>query len=328
MGLTWSVFWGERTYNQRIAATVAILLAIFQTYTALFGSLDALKQRSIHLGLGLILVFLVRPGSKRKKDEDGPNWLDWLSVGATFIVIVYLLARYDWITVERFSLITPLAWYEKLLGVVAIVLVLEGARRVVSKGLFYCVIVFLFYPFIGPFLPGALHTSPIQWTELVDFDYLSLGGIGSSKRRNRRQHSHPDDEKSRLSPISQQQWKPWPPPGDRSCLLSWEQRPSSCRIWRDSLYNDHWDYAIFPAILYYLSLFVTVDLRARRLRLTSMAPEISLKATLRDYGHMIIPVAVLVYLLVAGYSPRLAGGFGIITAIAASQLRSATHSLG
>ena len=177
MGLTWSVFWGERTYNQRIAATVAILLAIFQTYTALFGSLDALKQRSIHLGLGLILVFLVRPGSKRKKDEDGPNWLDWLSVGATFIVIVYLLARYDWITVERFSLITPLAWYEKLLGVVAIVLVLEGARRVVSKGLFYCVIVFLFYPFIGPFLPGALHTSPIQWTELVDFDYLSLGGI-------------------------------------------------------------------------------------------------------------------------------------------------------
>ena len=79
MGLTWMAYWGTKTYCQRIAAAVAILLATFQTYTALFGSFDALKQRSIHLGLGLILVFLVRPGGKRKNGGGGPNWLDWLS---------------------------------------------------------------------------------------------------------------------------------------------------------------------------------------------------------------------------------------------------------
>jgi TRAP transporter 4TM/12TM fusion protein len=84
-------------------------------------------------------------------------------------------------------------------------------------------------------------------------------------------------------------------------------------------------YAIFPAILYYLSLFVTVDLRARRLKLSTSAPQISLTATLQDYGHMIIPIAILVYLLIAGYTPRLAGGFGIVTAIAASQFRRTTR---
>lgn len=84
-------------------------------------------------------------------------------------------------------------------------------------------------------------------------------------------------------------------------------------------------YAAFPAILYYLSLFVTVDLEARRLKLPGLEPEITLRATLRDYGHMIIPIGVLVYLLVAGYTPRLAGGLGIVTAIAASHLRPTTR---
>jgi len=70
---------------------------------------------------------------------------------------------------------------------------------------------------------------------------------------------------------------------------------------------------------------VTVDLEARRLKLPGLEPEITLRATLRDYGHMIIPIGVLVYLLVAGYTPRLAGGLGIVTAIAASHLRPTTR---
>jgi TRAP-type uncharacterized transport system fused permease subunit len=40
---------------------------------------------------------------------------------------------------------------------------------------------------------------------------------------------------------------------------------------------------------------------------------------------MIIPIAVLVYLLIAGYTPRLAGGYGVITALIACQLRSTTR---
>jgi len=388
MGLTWMAYWGTKTYHQRIAAAVAILLATFQTYTALFGSFDALKQRSIHLGLGLILVFLVRPWGKRKTGGGGPIWLDWLSAGATFIVIAYLLVRYDWITVERFTLITPLAWYEKLLGIVAIILVLEGARRVVSKGLFYCVIVFLLYPFIGPFLPGALHTSPIHWTELIDFDYLSLGGIfgiplgvsateitlfiifgailmrsggsflinniatifagrmvggpakvavvgsslfgtisgsGTANVATVGSVTIPMMKKAGYSPefaaaveaVASTGGQIMPPVmGAAAFVMSGFSGIPYTTIIR---------YAIFPAILYYLSLFVTVDLRARRLKLSSLAPAISLKATLRDYGHMIIPIAILVYLLIAGYTPRLAGGFGIVTAIVASQLRSTTR---
>jgi len=124
MNLTWTVFWDNRTWSQKIAAIVAIVLAVFQIYTALFGSLDALKQRAIHLGLGLILIFLVY-GVKEKIAGKGPSFLNWICIGLSITAISYLLARYEWITVERFTLITPMAWYEKLLGISAIVLVLE-----------------------------------------------------------------------------------------------------------------------------------------------------------------------------------------------------------
>ncbi len=387
MNLSWKVFWDNRTWFQKIAAIVAIALAVFQIYTALFGSLDALKQRAIHLGLGLILIFLVY-GAKEKIAVKSPSFLNWICIGLSITAISYLLARYEWITVERFTLITPMVWYEKLLGISAIVLVLEGARRVVSKGLFYCVVAFLLYPFLGSYLPGALHTSVIKWTELVDFDYLSLGGIfgiplsvsateitlfiifgailmrsggsflinniasilagrmtggpakvavvgsslfgtisgsgtanvatvGSVTIPMMKKAGYPPNFAAAVEAVASTGGQIMPPVmGAAAFVMSGFSGIPYVTICR---------YAIFPAILYYLSLFITVDLEARRLKLSGVAPEVTLKRTFYDYGHMIAPIAILVYLLIAGYTPRLAGGFGIVTAIAACQLRSTTR---
>jgi len=84
-------------------------------------------------------------------------------------------------------------------------------------------------------------------------------------------------------------------------------------------------YALFPAILYYFSLFATVHVEAKRLDLKGYDTGVTLRETLKDYGHMIVPVGVLLYLLIACYSPRFAGGYGILAAIAASHIRAATR---
>lgn len=84
-------------------------------------------------------------------------------------------------------------------------------------------------------------------------------------------------------------------------------------------------YAAFPAILYYLSLFCYVDLEARRLKLPGLKPELTFKTILYDYGHMLIPIAVLLYFLLTGYTPRLSGASGTVTAIIASQFRKTTR---
>lgn len=84
-------------------------------------------------------------------------------------------------------------------------------------------------------------------------------------------------------------------------------------------------YTIFPAVLFYMSLFVSVDLEARRLKLPNFPPDTTIRETLRDYGHMIVPIAVLIYLLVAGYTPRLAGGLGTVSALIVCQFRETTR---
>ena len=41
------------------------LFSIFQLYTGIFGVMDALLQRSVHLAFGLTLVYLLYPSTKK-----------------------------------------------------------------------------------------------------------------------------------------------------------------------------------------------------------------------------------------------------------------------
>jgi TRAP transporter 4TM/12TM fusion protein len=385
---TWKDFWSDRAWYHRAAALVAITLAIFQIYTAIFGAFDALVQRGIHLGLGLILVFLVHVSGAKGKGKTKPGWLDWCLVALSIGSISYLLSNYEWIMVERFRLITPLAWYEKFLGAATIILVLEATRRVFGKALFCVVVAFLVYPFVGPYLPGFLYTSPIEWTDLVDFNYLSLGGIfgiplgvsateialfiifgavlmhgggsylfsniaagltgrmsggpakvaviasslmgtitgsGAANVATTGSVTIPMMKKAGYKPefagaveaLSSTGGQLMPPVmGAAAFVMS----AFSGIPYRTIIY-----YAFFPAILFFVCIFVTVHLEAKRLNLPGIEPETTVRDTLKSYGHMILPIAVLVYMLVAGYTPRLAGGYGVITALVACQFRATTR---
>lgn len=385
---TWRDFWSNRAWYQRVAALVAVTLALFQIYTALFGAFDAIIQRGIHLGLGLVLVFLIHVSGAKKKGKTKPNWLDWCFVALSIGTITYLLSNYEWVMVERFRLITPMAWYEKFFGIAIIILVLDATRRVFSKGLFYVVIAFLVYPFVAPYLPGLLYTSVIKWTDLVDFNYLSMGGIfgiplgvsatvialfiifgailmhsggsflfsniaavltgrmiggpakmavvasslmgtitgsgaanvattGSVTIPMMKKAGYKAEFAGAVEAVASTGGQLMPPVmGAAAFVMSaFSGIPYAVIIY----------YALFPAILYFLCVFFTVDLYARRLNLPGIEPEITLKDILKYYGHMLIPIGILVYMLVIGYTPRMAGGLGVVAALAASQLRSTTR---
>lgn len=55
----------EGTIWGTIIRVVAVALALFHLYTAGFGALSVVKQRSIHLGLVLFLIFLWFPTSRK-----------------------------------------------------------------------------------------------------------------------------------------------------------------------------------------------------------------------------------------------------------------------
>ncbi len=385
MSTTWKDFWSSRPFHKKMSLVVATALCVFHIYTALFGVFDALMQRAVHLILGLVLVFLLYG---RQNENMRPTLWDWFLVAVSIAGVGYLLSAYDWVTVERFTFVSPLYWYETVLGAATVVIVLIATKRVVSPGLLYCVLAFLVYPYVGVYLPGVLHTAPIHTVDLLDFFYLSSGGIfgiplgvsateialfiifgailmrtggsvlinniavamagrmtggpakvaivgsslfgtisgsGSANVATVGSITIPMMKKGGYTPTFAAAVEAAASTGGQIMPPVMGAAAFVMSGFSGIPYSTIIVYAIFPAILYYFSLFATVHLEAKRHNLPGIASDITIWETMKQYGHMIVPIAALVYLLVAGYTPRLAGGYGIVTALVASQLRSATR---
>ena len=85
--------------------------------------------------------------------------------------------------------------------------------------------------------------------------------------------------------------------------------------------------AAIPAFLYYLALIYSVHLEARRLGLSGLSPENIPKAgkVLRERGHLLIPLIVLLALMFMGYTPLFAAIAAIFVTIPVSWLRNETR---
>lgn len=82
--------------------------------------------------------------------------------------------------------------------------------------------------------------------------------------------------------------------------------------------------AVIPAVLYYLCIWIEVHLRAQNQGLKALTAEQipSLKKTMRDYGHMALPLLILLYLLcIRSMSAIYSAWIAIVTAIPISFLK-------
>lgn len=84
--------------------------------------------------------------------------------------------------------------------------------------------------------------------------------------------------------------------------------------------------ALIPAILYYISVWHMVDLRARKdhIRGLDKSELPDLKKILIERGHLLIPLVGIIYMLCAGYNAMKAAVIGIILSVIASFLKRAT----
>ena len=93
-------------------------------------------------------------------------------------------------------------------------------------------------------------------------------------------------------------------------------------------YADLMIIAVMPAIIYYLSIYFSIDLEARRdrehLSAMSLVAEKE-KNKVSDYIHLLLAPVVLVTVVLVGYSPTYAGGLGIISVILLSMIRKKTR---
>ena len=159
-----------------IAAGVVFVLLIsfslFQLYTGAFGQYTAYIQRTVHLGFALTLIFLLFPAKKSTVKNSVP-WYDMILVLLSIIVCGYWPLYYETL-VQHIGTISNT---QMIIGGLAILLVLEAARRAVGLPITIIATCFLLYAYYGPYMPGMFAHRGLTLHQLVDSMFFTTEGI-------------------------------------------------------------------------------------------------------------------------------------------------------
>ncbi|WP_291756085.1 TRAP transporter permease [Lysinibacillus sp. UBA5990] len=149
-----------------------LAFSLFQLYTAIFGQFPAQIQRTIHLGFGLTLIFLLFP-ARKKAPKHKIAWFDYLLALLSVGVGSYWSMNYTEL-VNRNGSITQMDF---IVGLIAVVLVLEAARRAVGLPITIIAACFLIYAYYGPYFPAFMAHRGQDLESIVNLMYFTTDGI-------------------------------------------------------------------------------------------------------------------------------------------------------
>lgn len=155
-----------------VVFVVLIAFSLFHLYTGYFGAFTAYIQRTIHLGFALSLIFILFP-AKRGTKKDGVPWYDWILVVLSILVCAYWPVFYE----ELVQKIGGISDTQLIIGAVAVLLVLEAARRAVGLPLVIIAVLFLLYALLGPYMPGMLMHRGLTMHQLINTMFFTTEGI-------------------------------------------------------------------------------------------------------------------------------------------------------
>lgn len=166
----------------RAIAVVGICLSLFQLWAAGLQPLGLFFQRPIHLGFILVLCFLIYPVWGQQRPRGLSGWIiDGTLLVASVVAGAWLPVNIDTIANQIFPRDIDV-W----IGILTVLLVLEGARRAVGLGMTIIGVVFIAYAFAGnrgelPFLadlmPGILNHRGYSLDRLASQMTLGAEGI-------------------------------------------------------------------------------------------------------------------------------------------------------
>ncbi len=148
---------------------LTVLLSLFQLYTAFFGLLPAIEQRSFHIALVLPLIFLLYPATA-KSPRDRPSIVDWLLAAVVVAASLNVFFFYEDIAVN-------VEQSDIYLGAALVLVIFEAARRVLGNILPCFCAFFLFFAYFGKFMPGPFAHAGLSVTSIIENLYLTTDGI-------------------------------------------------------------------------------------------------------------------------------------------------------
>ena len=149
---------------------LAVAVSLFHLYAA-YGIVPAQVLRPVHVGVVLLLTFLLFPVLKGYRNRI--MWWDLLAAGLAVASVVYMIMGGDDL-MDRNT--TPDAW-DIFFGVALIVLVMEGMRRTAGWIMPAVTSAFIVYALFGAYLPHPWTHKGYEVSRLVGHLYMTLEGI-------------------------------------------------------------------------------------------------------------------------------------------------------
>lgn len=154
----------------QVARIIAIAYALFHVYTAGFGNLPSLMQRSTHVGFALVLAFMLY--SARGKGGRSPTILDLVFISVSIAATAWVSLNFD-----RFMARQALSTLDITLGSLLILTILEAARRVIGPSFTILAVGALAYAFLGRHVPMPFTHRGFDLSVVVNHLYTSDLGL-------------------------------------------------------------------------------------------------------------------------------------------------------
>lgn len=165
-----------RTLNSfwhKVVVIMSVMLVVFQLYTAGFGVLPDIQQRSIHLLFVLTMIFILKPVKKGVTMDHVP-WYDMIFALLSLVCTGYMFLIYNQILWD------PSQWlntFDKVCAVMLMLLIIEASRRCVGWTFPIMAGLFLFYAAFGEIFPGDWAHKNFTFDKIFQNLYHTTNGI-------------------------------------------------------------------------------------------------------------------------------------------------------
>lgn len=160
---------------RELVRVVAVILPLLTIAVAFTGWFDTMSRRAGHLFLTIPLIFLLY--GARRADGKVPL-IDWCLSALAALSFGWVLLERERI-LWRFVYVDPISTVDFVLGIAAVLLVIEATRRTLGWTLVWVSAAFLAYAFVGPYMPGILAHKGVTLPLLVEHLYLVPEGLFS-----------------------------------------------------------------------------------------------------------------------------------------------------
>ncbi|RPH64081.1 MAG: TRAP transporter large permease subunit, partial [Burkholderiales bacterium] len=150
---------------------IAVAFSVYQVYTAAYAPLSSIVMRALHVGFLMLLTFTMLPRLGPRSTRGA--WLGWI-----LAIVGFTLGFYQGVFEEDLIVRSgELTTLDMMVGVIALMLVFEAARRVMGPALPLICAIFLAYALFGNYLPGTLAHRGFGFDQVINQMAFGTEGI-------------------------------------------------------------------------------------------------------------------------------------------------------